>query len=397
MKIIIETLGCKMNFVDSERLAKELAPIGFEVVPADCKADFALLNTCTVTENADRKSLSELRRLTKKAEKLIVMGCGARVSAKKIQKAFPKALICRSGAEVVDFLRPFATKAPKPFVSARTRAFIEIQTGCDTYCAFCIVPFARGASASRPQAEIIAEIQEKEREGFKEVVLTGINLAAWGASNTNRPQESRFGALLQAILAETKIPRVRISSVGAQFLNADFFAAFRDERICDYLHISIQSGSESVLKQMKRGHGISEIIAVAEKARAVRPDVALTADIIVGFPGETEEDFAASVALAQQIGLAKIHVFPFSPRHGTVAAALPPLPAEVVRARAERLRAVGENLRERFITAQIGKERAVLFENLGEGLTGNYLRVWEAGVAENTLKKVVLTMENLIS
>jgi len=394
-----------MNYLDSEKIKTELQKSGFLFSKEN--PDYVIINTCAVTHTADKKSFFKARAYLKKGKKIIFTGCGARVSRDYLRKVIPDCEICPTVQDVLMFFKNIMDSSlnkgrlrgvrVQTEGNIRTRKFIEIQTGCDTYCAYCIIPFVRGKSKSRPPEEIIRDILELETQGSKEIVLTGINLAAWGASNTNKPEENRFAELLKKILEKTNIPRIRISSVGAKFLKDEFFEIFANERICDHLHISIQSGSDRILKKMNRRHGTKEIIKVAQKAKKVRKDVALTADIIVGFPGETETDFQESINLAKQLKLAKIHVFPFSERTGTLAEKLEPKVKETIKKeRAEKLRKIGDELRKNFYKKYFGTKKEVLWEAKGMGVTSNFIRVKKEGVVGNTLEEVVLTEENVI-
>ncbi len=398
MKIHIETLGCKMNFLDSEKLESQLIKRGF--VFGDKDPDFTIINTCTVTNTADKKSRIKAKNALKNVKKVIVMGCGAKAMASKWSD-----LDCEVCPDVGDVLDFFEKQKPSsipelPVISKkieRTRKFVEIQSGCDTFCAYCIIPFARGRSRSRSAAQIIAEIKKLEDQGYQEIVLTGINLAAWGASHTNKASESQFASLLSQILQQTGIPRVRISSVGAQFLDDPFFEIFSDKRICDHLHISIQSGSDSILSKMNRGHRTKEIRDAAQKAKNVRKDVAITCDIIVGFPGETDQNFQESVDLAQELGLAKLHVFPFSPRAGTLAEKMKDqISEEIKKERAEKLRLVGDELRLDFLQQNLGQKKQVLWEKKEIGMTTNFIQVKKSGTIEEGLEEVFLTKENVV-
>ncbi len=399
MYIHIETLGCKMNFLDSERLGKKLEKMGFLLSAKD--PDFVIINTCTVTDTADKKSRTKAKNALKKAKKVIITGCGARVMAENWGDSTYQ--VCPSDADVLAFLKKFQSVPEKPISELpiiktdRTRKFVEIQSGCDTFCAYCIIPFARGRSRSRSVEKIIIEIQELEAQGTKEVVLTGINLAAWGASHTNKASESQFSTLLSKILQQTKIPRIRISSVGAQFLDDQFFEVFSNDRICDHLHISIQSGSDEILAKMNRGHRTKEIREAAQKAKKARKDVAITCDIIVGFPGETDRNFQESIDLVRELGLAKLHVFPFSPRGGTLAEKMKDqVLEEIKKERSGILRNAGERLRNKFIEQNIGSKKEVLWEKKEIGITTNFIQVKKAGSAENVLEEVILTDKNVV-
>jgi len=373
--IKIETLGCKMNFCDSEKLKNKLQKIGFTVfLEKDFfneknkqKIDFALCNTCCVTNLAEKKSRQKIAALKNLSpQKIIITGCAVKVFAKKWQQKFPDYLILPTLKEVITFFKQEFDKNKNynnelKFTTvninhgkSRTRKLIPIQTGCDNFCSFCIVPLARGRSISFSKTKIIEKIKQAEKIGFKEIVLTGINLAAWGCSNSNKHQESKFAFLLEEILAKTKNLRFRISSLGSQYLNKKFFQIFAHHRICDHLHLSIQSGSKKILKKMNRGHLIDEVLFIAENAKKIRSSVALTADFIVGFPTESEEDFQQSCLLTQKLSLAKLHVFPFSKRSGTLASKMKEqISVEIKKKRAKILREIGNQLRKKFLQKNI--------------------------------------------
>jgi threonylcarbamoyladenosine tRNA methylthiotransferase MtaB len=390
MKVIIETLGCKVNFLESERIKKELSLMGFSIVDDD--ADFAIVNTCTVTDTANKKSFDRLKKFQQKAKKVIITGCAAR-----IDNEFGDFVVLPNYIDVVEYFRSLQIDLePRDYQKTRTRAFVEIQRGCESFCSYCIIPFTRGRSESIEKSVIIDEVKSLYDEGIKEIVLTGINLMAWGAESTNRPATTRFDEILRAILNETKMPRVRISSIGPEFVDQRFFDLYENPRICDHLHISIQSGSEKILEAMNRGHGADEIRYIAENAYKKRPLSALTADFIVGFPGESEFDFQDSLKLARDIKLSKVHVFPFSPRKGTVAYNMQQLDSQESKRRAEVFRLEGDKLRADFIEKNIGEELEVLFEHKEDGLSANYIRIHEKGVQENEIRKVILSRDNLV-
>lgn len=389
-----------MNFLDSERIENILSKRGFEISNDD-QFDIAIVNTCTVTDSADKKCRKEIRNLAKKSKIVLITGCSVKVENINDLKTPKNTFICKDISEISAFFdENFANQENEEDFSKnfeRTRKFIEIQNGCDTYCSYCIIPFARGSSFSREKNEIIAEIKKAEEKGFKEIVLTGINLAAWGSDNTNKPQNSKFSHLLNEILKETDIERIRISSIGPEFIDNDFFKIFKNERICDHLHISIQSGSREILKKMKRGHSLEEIYFLVENARKVRKDVALTTDIIVGFPSESDKNFQESISLAKNLKLAKIHVFPYSIRKGTAAGEMQnQIPENIKKERADFLRKIGKNLRENFINSNLKKYKEVLFENSESGFTTNYIRVKSTLAGENEIKKIKLNKDNII-
>jgi len=377
MKVFIRQLGCKMNWLDSVRTATALQGAGHVVVEQESEADIVLVNSCTVTAEADRKSRQQAKSALRGCGQVAVTGCGPRVEPLRWQKEIPQAAILPAEEELFRFFGA-ETLAEEGAIDTghRTRLPVAIQTGCDNRCTFCITRVARGAHHTVSAERVVAQIHAAEAAGVKEVVLTGINLAAWGAEDSNTSGQARLHELLATVLARTSIPRIRLSSLGPQYLHPAFFEVFADPRLCAYLHLSVQSGSETVLARMDRGHGVEEVHRIAEQARRARPDVAIATDLIVGFPGETAEEFAETESFVQAIGFAKLHVFPYSPRAGTPAAEQSDsvTPQEKKR-RAAALRAAGRELRERFRVAQYGRRVQILVERGGTGLSGNYLRL----------------------
>ncbi len=376
MKFFIKTLGCKVNWLDSARISAALQSAGHIAAESEAEADTVLVNSCTVTAEADRKSRQTAGSALKQAKQVAVMGCGPRAAGEQgaqwqagesLVFADEEALLQHFGVETDALFYPLHT--------SRTRLPVAIQAGCDNHCSFCITRIARGRHRSLPAEAIVEHVQQAVELGVKEVVLTGINLAAWGCSDSNRAGESRLPELLRRLLAETAVPRIRLSSLGPEFLHPEFFEVYADERICDHLHLSIQSGSPAILRAMQRGHGLEEIHRIVAQARAVRPDTAFTTDLIVGFPGEGEAEFEETLTMVRSIGFAALHVFPFSPREGTPAACLPgQLEKAEKKRRAAILRQLGEEQRRAFIESQLGKTHRVLVEKGGWGQTGNYIK-----------------------
>jgi threonylcarbamoyladenosine tRNA methylthiotransferase MtaB len=396
MKFFIRTLGCKMNWLDSARLAAALQSAGHQRVEDEAEADHVFVNTCTVTAEADRKSRQTVNQAGRKPVQVAVMGCGPRVDSGGWRQQADSALVFSDeGAMFAHFgVEVDALQLP---LDSRTRLPVAIQTGCDNLCTFCITRVARGRHRSLPIETIVAQINQAQDHDIREVVLTGINLAAWGCEDSNRPQQARLHELLEAILRRTEMPRIRLSSLGPQFIQPGFFDPYRDERICDYLHISLQSGSDSVLNRMVRGHGTEEVRRIAEQARAARPDTAIAADMIAGFPGETVQEHRETLALLEEIGFAKLHVFPYSTREGTPAATLPgQLPQEVKRERAGEIRELARSMRKTFLDAQMGKRQQVLVESSGNnGLTTNYIRMQVENAVMGDILELTLTQGNL--
>jgi threonylcarbamoyladenosine tRNA methylthiotransferase MtaB len=395
MNFYIRTLGCKMNWLDSARLAAALQSAGHQAVSDEAVADYVFVNTCTVTSEADRKSKQTVNKAGRAQKQVAVMGCGPRVDINGWQQQAEGALIFNDENTMLAHFGIEEDEAQMP-LSSRTRLPIAIQTGCDNECSFCITRIARGTHRSLPIEGIVRQVNQAFDHGIKEIVLTGINLAAWGCENSNRPEQARLHEVIEAILEQTEMPRIRLSSLGPQFIQPAFFDVYSDERVCDYLHISLQSGSDSVLERMVRGHGTAELLTIAERARAIRPDTALAADIIAGFPGETEDEHAETVALLRQVQFAKLHVFPYSEREGTPAAtAENPVDVALRKQRAAEIRDLGREMRQQFISQQMGKTFTVLVEGNGSGLTGNYIRMRTGQLAEGEIYTLTLSSDNL--
>lgn len=395
VRFYIRTLGCKMNWLDSARLGAALRRAGHTAVADEAEADFVLVNSCTVTAEADRKSRQQAYAAQRAQKRVAVLGCGPRVDPAGWTSRLTEDLVFDKEEDLLAFFGA-AARAHPVSVKSRTRLPIAIQTGCDDTCSFCITRIARGPHRSLPAEDILRQVRRTEDLGLKEVVLTGINLAAWGCAHTKRPEQSRLADLITTLLERTTIPRIRLSSLGPQYLSGAFFDVLADPRLCEHLHLSVQSGSPAVLRRMERGHDVEVVYRLAEAARALRPDVALTADLIVGFPGETDSEFEQTLGAVSAVGFAKLHVFPYSARNGTTAARLPDAVAPALKKeRAARLRALGAALRRRFIAGQLGKTHTVLVEGNSSGLTGNYVRVRTPGSVEGTLQPVELTETNV--
>ncbi len=396
MKFHIRTLGCKMNQLDSGRLRAALISAGHEPVTDESSADYTLVNSCTVTAQADRKSRQAANAASGLTQQVAVLGCSVRVSADRWREALPNTLLFESDEELLDFFDASNDPVVLP-VTSRTRMPVAIQTGCDDTCSFCITTVARGAHRSLPAEQITEQVAEAVRSGVREVVLTGINLAAWGTPDSKKqPQQARLHELLALLLTQTRIERIRLSSLGPQYLQPGFWEVYGDPRICDYLHLSIQSGSDTVLNRMDRGHGTREVVQIAAMARSVRPDTALAADFITGFPGETEQEHRQTCALISALQFSKLHVFPYSEREGTAAASFTEsLPVAVRKARAKELRLLNQQQRRLFIESQLGKRLQVLVETGGVGWSSNYIRVHTGTHAEGDIQEVVLTEDTL--
>jgi len=283
-----------------------------------------------------------------------------------------------------------AAAAPRPAIAdARTRAFVEIQNGCDHRCTFCIIPFARGPSRSLDPAAIVAEIQRLVGSGVAEIVLTGVDITAYGLDAPGAP---RLGALVRRILAETpELKRLRLSSIDSVEVDADLDRAIdEEERLMPHFHLSLQSGDDLILKRMKRRHSRADAVRFCDSTRRRRPDLAFSADIIVGFPTETEAMFVGSLRLIDDCGLARAHVFPFSPRPGTPAARMPQVPGDVARERAARLREASDAAWARRLEAKIGRAATILMERGGVGRMADFTPVRVDGAAPGAICEALI-------
>lgn len=386
-----------MNFLDSARISAGLQNAGHTLCESENEAEMLFVNSCTVTHQADRKSRYEALRASKKGKKVAIFGCGPKVDTKDWNAQFPDDLVFGSDEELFEHfgLNEHDIAFPE---SSRTRLPVAIQGGCDNVCSFCITTVARGDHFNIPLESIIRQINRAVEHGINEVVLTGINLAAWGSSNSRtKPEEAKLGELLKEILKQTEIPRVRISSIGPQFIHEDFYEAYADERICDHLHMSIQSGSPGVLEPMNRGHGAPEIYEIVKRTREIRPNTAYSADFIVGFPGETEKEFQETVEMIKTIKFAKLHVFPYSIREGTGAARMKDqVPEPIKKERAKILRDLGDQLRQEYLESQIGKELEFLVDLKHRGISPNYVFAdLDKKAPVGSLQKVLLSPEIL--
>ncbi|GBD24163.1 Threonylcarbamoyladenosine tRNA methylthiotransferase MtaB [bacterium HR29] len=389
------TLGCKLNLADSEEIARALRRAGYEVVDRLCEAEAVVINTCSVTHVADQKS----RRLIRAARRLApgaavaVTGCYPQTAGFDAVRALGADIVAGTrDADKAELVAALSARAGRstpqetsPEAGLRIRAFIKAQEGCNDVCAFCIVPRTRHREESRSIERVVAEVEAAGAAGAKEVVLTGTQLGAWGRDLVPplRPHH-----LIAGVLERTEVPRLRFSSLQPQDITPELLALWSDPRLMPHFHLALQSGSDRILAAMRRRYTIREYLAAVARIRAAVPDAAITTDVIAGFPGETEEDFRATLRVCEEVGFARIHVFPFSPRRGTLAAKLPEqVPPEVKRERAAALAELGRKLRERFAAANRGRRRPVLWEEerptpdglRWHGYTDNYIPVYASG------------------
>ena len=397
MKAAFCTLGCKVNQYDTEAMRELFEHAGYETVDFSEPADVYVVNTCTVTQTGDKKSRQMISRAhaLAPAAKIVVAGCYSQRAPEEVLALPGVSLVIgtKDRARVVELVEGLSgdktaavsdirtERAFEPLTAShegRTRAHLKIQEGCDRFCTYCIIPYARGPIRSRPVAEVRAELQKLAAAGYREVVLTGIHLMSYGKDLPEAP------TLLDAIAQADGIPeirRIRLGSLEPQLLSDAFVRALAENpKVCRQFHLSLQSGSAGVLRRMRRRSTPEEYADCVRRLRAAMPECAITTDIIVGFPGETEAEFQETLAFARSVSLARIHVFPYSRREGTKAAEMPGQLSRAAKAeRAARLGALAAELAEAYAVRFVGTEQEVLFEEReGEclaGHTGTYLRV----------------------
>jgi len=396
MQIHLKTLGCRLNEAELETWAQAFQAKGHAITRNLHDANLVVLNSCAVTQDAVKKSKQLIRRVHRDnpAAKLVVSGCYATLNQTEAEQLMGVDLIVGNQdknqlvEKVLSVLNldsmPAMSTEPGEvslFSRGRQRAFVKVQDGCRYRCTFCIVTVARGEERSRSIQEVVDEINALHAQGIQEAIITGVHLGGYG-SDIN----SNLVELIQAILDQTEIPRLRMGSLEPWELPEGFFALFENPRLMPHLHLPLQSGSDSVLRRMARRCKTAEFAELVAKARATIPHFNITTDIIVGFPGETEEEWRESYDYIKNIGFGHIHIFSYSPREGTKAAGLPnPIGNDIKRQRSRALHELAENLKQTFIAENIGTQAAVLWEGQSEilengltrffGYTPNYLRV----------------------
>ena len=400
MKIYLDTIGCRLNQAEIESMARQFRVAGHEIVASANMADMAVVNTCAVTNDAASESRSKIRQIGRAGvNEIVATGCWATLQpqrAKDLPNVFRVITNDRKDHLVADILdlpqqifdiEPIS-RQPLPGLHRRTRAFIKVQDGCDNHCTFCITTVARGAGRSRALADVILDIRSALVGGAKEIILTGVHLGSWGydfSTPFTADSGNHLSDLIKAILNETDVPRLRLSSLEPWDLNEDFFSLWEDKRLMPHLHLPLQSGCESTLKRMARKTTPRSFCELVSAARKVMPDIAITTDIIAGFPGETEDEFDESLAFVKEMNFAGGHVFTYSPRPGTGAARMkgqirPELGKKRNHILHEALEESAKSYRQKFI----GQTMSVLWESTSEvgdlgwqmeGWTGNYLRV----------------------
>ncbi|EAQ01131.1 MiaB-like Radical SAM protein [Pseudooceanicola batsensis HTCC2597] len=386
---VFATLGCRLNAYETEAMKELAAAAGVE--------NAVVVNTCAVTAEAVRKARQDIRRLRREnpQARIIVTGCAAQTepetfaamdevdhvvgNSEKMQaetwKGFAPDLIGETERVIVDDIMSVTETAGHLIDGfGRHRAYVQVQNGCDHRCTFCIIPYGRGNSRSVPTGVVVDQIKRLVDRGFNEVVLTGVDLTSWGA---DLPATPRLGDLVRRILRLVPdLPRLRISSIDSIEADPALMEAIATEpRLMPHLHLSLQAGDDMILKRMKRRHLRDDAIRFCEEARRLRPEMTYGADIIAGFPTETDEMFENSLRLIEECGLTWLHVFPYSPRPGTPAARMPQVRGPAIKERAARLRAAGERQVAAHLAGQVGTERTVLTEGPRMGRTEQFAEV----------------------
>lgn len=399
MKIVLKTMGCKANRYESDKLKDDLSEIALIADAEVCDfkdASMIIVNTCTVTHVADRKSrqaISHLKKLYPSAI-VVVFGCGANVDPKGYKKLPNVDHVFTERSEIEALVNRINDGCEHSNLPAnRTRALIKIQDGCNNFCSYCIVPYARGREKSKPHFEIIEEVNDKVNKGYKEIVITGINIGAYNHNNLN------IADLIELILNETKVERLRLSSIEPQNFTEKFFKLFENSRFCPHLHISLQSGCDKILKSMNRRYKTEDYEKLVNRLREVSPKISITTDVIVGFPGETEGLFNETVNFVKKIGFSKIHIFPYSKRKGTIAADMSDqIDEEIKKERCAFLSEIEKQMRSDFYYKNKGDEADLLVEKntdgFAVGFTKNYLKTRIKGDFE-TNKIIHISLENV--
>jgi threonylcarbamoyladenosine tRNA methylthiotransferase MtaB len=383
MSVEVLSFGCRLNTYESEAMRGLATRAGHDGT--------VLVNTCAVTAEAEKQAAQAIRRIARERPgvPIVVTGCAAQIAPARwgalpgvarvignADKLKPEAWAPDAPAAPVSDIMAARDVAAHPVTefTGRARALIEVQQGCDHRCTFCVIPFGRGPSRSAPMGAVVQQVRAAVAAGYQEVVLTGVDIASYGPDLPGAPTLGQMIRRLLALVPE--LPRLRLSSIDPAAIDGDLWRLIGEEpRLMPHLHLSLQHGADLMLKRMKRRHSRADALAVAARARALRPGIALGADLIAGFPTETEEQFAEMLALVEEAGLHFLHVFPYSERPGTPAARMPQLPVALRRDRAARLRAAGAAATQRFFAARMGQEEAVLLERPDAGHTEHFCSI----------------------
>jgi len=391
----IYTLGCKVNTYESEYIMSLLKDNGYIIKDFDDICDIYIINTCTVTNNSDSKSRKIIRQAIKKNPNacIVAMGCFIAANPEYSENGIDILIGNKDKSKILELLdkyfkdkeiikvqykdriKDFEDMYIKDF-PGRTRAFVKIQDGCDNFCTYCIIPYVRGKCRSKEESKVIEEVKGLVENGYKEVVLTGIHTGSYGVD-----LDTSFADLLNKLVNIEGLERLRISSIECTELNEDVLDVLRNSKVLvDHLHIPIQAGSDEILKKMNRKYNLEEFIKKIDEIRSIRKDIAISTDVIVGFPGETEDLFNKTIETCRKIKFSKLHVFPYSERRGTASSKMTgKLDGKTKKDRARKLIEVSEELEEDYMKKYLNKEVEVLIEEYVDGYslghTGNYLYV----------------------
>ena len=416
MRIALYTLGCKVNQYETQAMEQELTAQGHELVAFEEPADAYIINTCSVTAVSDKKSRQMIRRAKKMNPHAIVAACGCYAQTHTDEVAALGIDLVGGTGQRMEFLRQLLAAAeekrqrvlvddalrrrefevlPAGGQMSRTRAMLKVEDGCRNFCSYCIIPFARGPVRSLPVAEAVRQTEQLAAEGYREVVLTGIEISSWGQDMAG---EQSLVDLLEAVSEAAGDMRLRLGSLEPRTITEDFCRrAARLKNLCPHFHLSLQSGCDETLRRMNRRYDTARYLESVALLRAYFSGVAVTTDLITGFPGETEEEFEKTLAFLRRCAFAQIHVFPYSIRPGTRAAAMEQVPKSVKEARAARAGQVAAELHEKYLRSCVGQIFPVLFEQAGEdgcfvGHAPNYMEVAAAGEnLHNCLRSVRIT------
>ncbi len=398
MTVAFYTLGCKVNLYETEYLMNQFTNKGYQIIPFNNKADIYIINTCTVTNTSDSKSRKMINKAIKQNKEaiVVVMGCYSQLKYEALSKIAGVDIIIgnKDKSKVIDYIEQYI-KNKEPIVKIydlsneqfesmnldtfynRTRAFVKIQDGCNNYCSYCIIPYVRGSIRSKPHDEIIKEITNLVNKGYIEIVLTGIHTGSYGKDLNN----DSFTLLLKDIVTIKKLQRLRISSIEITELNDNLLQLMKEYNvIADHLHIPLQSGSNKILKLMNRKYDTSYFEKVISEIRTIRPNIAITTDVIVGFPNETDDDFNNTYNFINRIKFAKLHVFPYSKRDNTRAAAMDnQIDNNIKKIRVNKLLTLSQQLEKEYMSKFLAKTLDILVETTKNGYyighTSNYLMI----------------------
>lgn len=405
MAVDVVTFGCRLNAFEAEVIRREAERAGL--------SDTIVINSCAVTNEAVAQARQSIRKLKRErpGARIVVTGCAAQTQSgmfaemtevdrvvgnddkmrgdawRQARDAFDLGASEKIAVSDIMAAKEMAPHLIDGYASGLPRVFVQVQNGCDHRCTFCIIPYGRGNSRSVPMGVVVDQVRALVARGHAEIVLTGVDLTSYGADLPGAP---KLGMLTRQILRHVpELKRLRISSIDSIEADSDLLDAIADDaRLMPHLHLSLQSGDDMILKRMKRRHSRQDAIAFCDQVRRLRPDIVFGADIIAGFPTETDEMFSRSLDLVEECGLTFLHVFPYSPRPGTPAARMPQVAGGAIKARAKQLRAAGEAALRRRLQAEIGATRDVLIESEGQGRTEHYLPVAVAGAEVGSVMRL---------